>query len=324
MALQSKLFRGDSKLEAAAVSDPAHIMIGAKGDHVRKIQQALTILDGADIDHDGAYGHKTAAAVLAYKQKRNIINRTYQTKADNIVGKMTIAALDREMLKREQPQPTSPVCTLYPLGYCRRPSKMATVKTMLVSATPPSDAAIMQQAFSDSQFTVGIAGPILDGLIVAITAKHLTPRDLRALDAVVRWLKVDRKNPAAGVQWIVRARRLMTQLVGIKTSGGTDPPMTRTPDNFFGQGKDGTADGGILCGEAFFKHGPHCRRDVITHECLHFLGVHHGGQPLDGPDDPRLIKTSAQALDDANSLAQLVAQLTTRGGKTGACERPHE
>ena len=41
MALQSKLFRGDAKLEAAATLDVAHIARGAKGDHVRKIQQAL-------------------------------------------------------------------------------------------------------------------------------------------------------------------------------------------------------------------------------------------------------------------------------------------
>jgi len=78
MALQSQLFRGDPQLEAAAVSDPAHIEPGARGEHVRKIQLALIQLDGADIDPDGQYGPATAAAVLAYKQKqkRNIINRT--------------------------------------------------------------------------------------------------------------------------------------------------------------------------------------------------------------------------------------------------------
>src|SRR4051794_20228627 len=31
MTLQSKLFRGDSMLEAAAISDPAHIVPGANG-----------------------------------------------------------------------------------------------------------------------------------------------------------------------------------------------------------------------------------------------------------------------------------------------------
>jgi peptidoglycan hydrolase-like protein with peptidoglycan-binding domain len=101
MTLQSQLFRGDPKLEAAAVSDAAHILPGATGPHVGKIQQALIQLDGAAIAQDSIYGPTTAAAVLAYKQKRNIVNRSYQTKADNIVGKMTIAALDREMLAKK-------------------------------------------------------------------------------------------------------------------------------------------------------------------------------------------------------------------------------
>jgi peptidoglycan hydrolase-like protein with peptidoglycan-binding domain len=104
MGLQSELFRGDPKLEAAAVSDQAHITLGATGSHVKKIQQALNKLNGANIKEDGIYGSKTAAAVLAYKQGRNIINRLYQTRADNIVGKMTIAALDRELLGSPDPK----------------------------------------------------------------------------------------------------------------------------------------------------------------------------------------------------------------------------
>ena len=101
MALRSKRFQGDQKLEAAAVSDSAHIMLGSAGPHVAKIQQALIELDGATISVDSIYGPATAAAVLAYKQKRNIINTAYQTQADNIVGKMTIARLDGEMLATE-------------------------------------------------------------------------------------------------------------------------------------------------------------------------------------------------------------------------------
>lgn len=108
MALQAQLFRGDPKLEAAAVSDPAHIVPGATGEHLRKIQLALIQLDGAAINPDGKYGPATAAAVLAYKRKRNIINRSYQTQADNIVGKMTMAALDLEMLAKES-IPSGPI-----------------------------------------------------------------------------------------------------------------------------------------------------------------------------------------------------------------------
>ncbi len=101
MPLRSQLFRGDPKLEAAAVSDPAHIVPGARGEHVRRIQRALIQLDGASIAPDGLYGSATAAAVLAFKQKRNIVNRAYETKPDNIVGKMTIARLDSEVADRE-------------------------------------------------------------------------------------------------------------------------------------------------------------------------------------------------------------------------------
>jgi hypothetical protein len=105
MGLASELFRGDPKLEAAAVSDPAHIVPGATGPHVRKIQTALFLLDVAAIADDELrrtfYGPSTAGAVLAYKQKRKIVNRSYQTQADDIVGKMTIASLDNEMHKLE-------------------------------------------------------------------------------------------------------------------------------------------------------------------------------------------------------------------------------
>ena len=39
--------------------------------------------------------------MLAYKQVRQIINRAYQTQADNVVGKMTIARLDEEIARVE-------------------------------------------------------------------------------------------------------------------------------------------------------------------------------------------------------------------------------
>ena len=106
MGLQSQLFRGVPELEAAAVSDPAHILMGATGDHVALVQQALVALDGADIGRleltSKRYGPTTASAVLRYKQRRHIINRSYQQSADNIVGKMTMAALDQEMSKLER------------------------------------------------------------------------------------------------------------------------------------------------------------------------------------------------------------------------------
>jgi len=118
MSLTSGLFKGDSKLEACAALDPSHIYQGAPagisvGDHVEKIQAALKIIDGAVIDpkelSGKRYGPSTAGAVLKFKTKRRILN--YKGELDPIVGKGTIAALDKLL-----PSPSStPTATPGPL-----------------------------------------------------------------------------------------------------------------------------------------------------------------------------------------------------------------
>ena len=99
--LKSNLFAGNWRLEQCLISDPAHVITGDVGPHVRDIQVALLFLDNCTIDENEKaamrYGASTAAAVLAYKKKRQIINRAYQSSADSIVGKMTMASLDQEM-----------------------------------------------------------------------------------------------------------------------------------------------------------------------------------------------------------------------------------
>lgn len=136
MPLQSQLFKGDQKLEAAAVSDPAHITLGAKGEHVRKIQLALIQLDGARIDADAQYGPATAAAVLAYKKKRNIINPSYQTQADDIVGKMTMASLDSEMLLLES-RPQAPLAIVPLSNWSVRPVRHAVLEELMNGQKSP-------------------------------------------------------------------------------------------------------------------------------------------------------------------------------------------
>ncbi|MYZ48902.1 hypothetical protein [Propylenella binzhouense] len=105
MPLQSELFKGDPAFEACLVKDSAHITKGSVGSHVAKIQYAVMALERFEITRsellEGLYGTSTAAGVLAYKTRRNIINRAYQSRPDDIVGKMTIAALDAEMFALE-------------------------------------------------------------------------------------------------------------------------------------------------------------------------------------------------------------------------------
>jgi hypothetical protein len=99
MALQSQLFRGDPKLEKAAVSDPAHILPGERGPHVVKIQQALIQVAGATILPDGNYGPATAAAVADFKRKHQPQILNFGGRIDDIVGIKTLAALDSKLPK---------------------------------------------------------------------------------------------------------------------------------------------------------------------------------------------------------------------------------
>jgi peptidoglycan hydrolase-like protein with peptidoglycan-binding domain len=101
MPLISNLFKNNKQLQACLVQDPSHVTPGSVGEHVALIQIALNDIDNLIIEPAEVaakqYGLSTAAAVLAFKKKRKIINRSYQSTEDNIVGKMTIAALDKEM-----------------------------------------------------------------------------------------------------------------------------------------------------------------------------------------------------------------------------------
>ena len=99
------MLKDEEALQKCLVSDPAHVLPGAIGSHVSKIQKVLMLADRANIAEPELsgrrYGPTTANAVLAYKRTRGIINRAYQSTPDNIVGKMTIDRLDKDMLDLE-------------------------------------------------------------------------------------------------------------------------------------------------------------------------------------------------------------------------------
>jgi len=335
MNLQSKLFAGDPKLEAAAVSDPNHIELGSMGEHVAKIQKALNLLDGGSIAQDGKYGPATANAVLAYKRKRNIVNLAYQTQPDNIVGKMTIASLDRELCALES---NANSCTLTRATPVDVSAPSASPHLLLAFAAPsrgassaPSDAEVMQRALRESRRTVRAAIVTLTTLAgkLQLGNEIMTDEEKKALEAAIVWLRIDpspltpeKKRSIA--RTIRSAVDLLQRSLAVRTSKGGDPEMQRTAtsdhaDTF------GNPDLGVHCGVPFFTvDGPNCRRDVITHEFLHFLGVHHGGGPLNGPTIRHNIRTTVQALDSADNLAQLVAEITTPNGRTDACARQGE
>lgn len=121
MPLKSYLFEGSSRLNACLVNDAMHVTPGQTGEHVADIQLALQHIDDLTIEPgelaSKTYGPSTAAAVLAYKKKRKIINTSYQRSEDNIVGKMTIASLDKDMIALQK-RPASATSRYCSKGVC--------------------------------------------------------------------------------------------------------------------------------------------------------------------------------------------------------------
>src|SRR5215469_7946965 len=163
MGLKSSLFSGDAKLEACLVNDAAHVPPGSAGEHVGKIQTAVAAIDAATIvDSElsgGKYGPSTTAAVLAFKTKRNIINRRYESSVDPIVGKMTIAALDREMLALENAPVTCRLtdpcpCDVAVPGRSRHLLFAFAMPAGRTGTGAASDAQVMRGALDDSRRTV--------------------------------------------------------------------------------------------------------------------------------------------------------------------------
>jgi peptidoglycan hydrolase-like protein with peptidoglycan-binding domain len=331
MPLRSQLFRGDPKLEACLISDAGHIVPGAAGPHVGKIQRALNLLDGVGLQPDDRYGPATANAVLKYKQKRGIINRSYQTAPDNIVGKMTIASLDTELLAKEN---VPGFCRLDAATPADTPGGRRTFSVAgTVGAGRPSDDddLKMQIALGESRRTLQRAIAALEGLRNAIIRQSLprgaplTAEESRILAAVGRWLNVNPGAPVRALPTIGSAIDLMRRNLNLKTTQGVPPSLFRAAGGFHAQVVDPNPDTGVQCGDPFFTvDGPNCRRDVITHELFHFLGVHHGGGALNGPTIRSAITTPAQALDSADNISQLVAEIVTPGGRTDACARAGE
>ncbi len=204
-----------------------------------------------------------------------------------------------------------------------------TASNMSFAGAISSDDAIMLAALQNSRQTLRLATSALRNLLIGFpgekAGRKLTPFQQRVLISVTRWLKTDKASDnAARARTIVVVQRTITLFernMAVRNSSGNNPVMKRVPGGFHAQ-VYGNPDRGVECGDPFFQvDGPKCRRDVITHEFFHFLGVHHGGSALDGPTVRENIKTPDQALDSADNLAQLVSELMD--GRRDLCWWPN-
>jgi hypothetical protein len=288
MPLRSALFAGDPQLEACLVSDPAHVVPGSTGNHVRKIQQALETLDGATIPDDekdsSTYGPATTDAVLHYKTVRSIINFEIQNQADNIVGKRTIKSMDDELVG----------------GTGSRPDMIAT-------------------AFADSRRSLTAAAARLQGLLNTadlidslpepdrtITLAQLHISHARDIEVIARRLVVPAdpmdltfRNALQAALGLMRDN--LAQPLTIIDQGATGRCVLPSGGVPFAATIASDPDPRVSVCDPFFASSRDLQRDVATHEYFHLLGLGDNS-----------VTNTAEALTNANTIAQIAALIHDR------------
>ena len=243
MALTSNLMKGDPRLEPCALQDTSHITQGLSGAFVKKIQEALKQTDGAVIAPGelatSTYGPGTAAAVLKFKQKRGITN--YAGALDNIVGKKTIAQLDKEMFAKERgasppPDPDFPL-----ISAANRGRTDALLKTI----------AEIQRL--KNTYEPGVPEPD-EPAVQALQRQLFVPLDSNFWNVTNTFLSFVQRNLATNADLIV----------------------DRSDPNFAHVDPTNQPSKGVTLGGPFFNANPNCRQEVVTHEFFHFIvGLQH-------------------------------------------------
>jgi hypothetical protein len=300
MPLHSTLFRGDPKLEACLIHDSAHVTQGATGEHVVKIQFALITLDNLSIAQRDlsteTYGASTADAVLAYKTKRQIINRSYQTRPDNIVGKMTIASLDKEMSAHEHPSSVLDRCLMNRRGGTIQPAGFTTGaghaslnfafpavqagQLQVGQPVTPSGLALTSVPLAQFWTNLGAISQI-ETLQVLKFVSDLEKDPKLAFPSVFDTINTHfhldrdprhlRRNLRRLRQVFGLIRTVLNQALTFLRSG-PNLPNSIFADAPMGGFQFGPPANHITFRQGYLTCGPNCRAAMIVHECAHFVG----------------------------------------------------
>jgi hypothetical protein len=173
---------------------------------------------------------------------------------------------------------------------------MAAVLQIPPTDTPPSAAeqALIDTALQQSRQTLRTARSALQQLRtgIATTGRPRNDFEERVMISVGRWLHA----PTSPLQ----------------------ADRRRTGATFHAEAFIGRPDLGLAVGDPYVStDGPKCRRDVITHELFHMVGVHHGAGIGNLGVARAAVTTSAGALDSADHLAQLISEIMD--GTTDSC-----
>jgi hypothetical protein len=307
MALKSEILGRaphNARLEQAAAGPPS-IKAGLPAedvDAVQRIQIALASLglhmpksfpNGPTRVPDGIFGHETTASVRKFQQQ---VFPTRPDQWDGRVGPKTMAKLDSSLATAPVPVPPAPPVdntkVIEAAKLRSRGSLNVVVRRM--------------QALED-----GIAAADrLDGTpkVVALQALGAAfARDIAIVADKLRTksdpLSKEFRSALSKAKGLVQ-RNLQTTsgVIDSGVLGRCDAKLRNPPLVPFANTRVGDPDPRISVCTPFFAQNDDMKRDVITHEFFHLLGL----------ADMRAISSTADALNDANTVAQVVAYMHDR------------
>ena len=309
MPLNSTILKGtvrNARLEQAAVRPPS-IKAAPPADDIdaiQRIQRALVALghplpksfpNGSAKAPDGKYGQETYQAVLAFQQR---VFRTQSSEWDGRVGKNTLAKMDSLLPVGPAPVPPTPV----------PPVDNSVVIAQAKNRSRASLAVVLRRM---QAFEAAIQdADRLDGNNKIVALAALGRGFARDIAIVADKLKTQSDPLSAEFRAALASARQLVQsnigatsgIIDEKATGRCDPTQFNPPGVPFAATRRTDPDPRVSVCTPFFAQNDDMKRDVITHEFFHLLGL----------ADMKAINSTADALNDANTVAQVVAYMHDR------------
>lgn len=308
MPLKSAILRGstsNARLEQAANGPPSikPAPPADDADAVRRIQRALVALghplpksfpNGPAQPPDGQYGQETFQAVRAFQQR---VFPGQPSEWDGRAGKNTLAKMDAMLPGGAGPTPPPPVPVDITKVIADAKASSRTSLSVVLNRMVTFEAAIDAAARADGNnkiFAIATLGRVFARDIAIVADKLRTTSDPLSAEfraALARARQLVQNNIAANSGIIDQGSAGRCAATNFSPPGVPFAATTRTDP-----------DPRVSVCTPFFAQNDDMKRDVITHEFFHLLGL----------ADVQSISTTADALNDANTVAQVVAYMHDR------------
>jgi hypothetical protein len=305
MAFESE-FADNSKLVDCAAQDIDHIgeIFAPKGPWVVLIKKALNTWAAkqtppvAQIAPSDQYDKATGDLVALYKSRQSPPILNFKGQIDRIVGKKTVVALDKELPKKAVPVPPTP------------------------PPPPETKEDIIKKAFQRSRQSLLVVLAVLrkleadieradraDGIQKVIALSTLGTVHNRNIAVISLRLKVSRNPLSAEFRDALKKSRELiekniaesSKIIDEGNVGRCDPAIHGGSVPNAATSK-AAADPRVSVCIPFFSASADLQRDILTHEFFHLVGLADIS-----------VANAAQGLNNANTMAQIVAFIHDRG-----------